>query len=409
MMNSFKKTSLLVAGFALLSTPALAQKKQIRNAGASLSFDGVEYTMEAKNSIDQAYINPLTNNDPQMWLYRAITYARCYNSKNHPLFNGVDLSTSGLAAGTSMVNFYNAPEKKSSDMDYATENLPAVFGAVFNEAIPLQKRKSYDSIVTYFEIAKNLYDRLDTATVRSLANNNLTRSYIDESYFTFVYLMKDETKKEEILNKAYNSGDKRPLIVEALYKMRLAKGDTSGAETIIMNSFNENKNYEYFVLVQNFYIAIDKAEKLFVIVDDLIKNDGSNTAYYYIRGKLHDEINNNHNAALEDYKKAVELDEFNYDAYFDMAVNLINNHTMELRTKKVTARNPEDIKKADEGLKAVYKEAEKYLLIANENIDFSLNDKININKALRTVYQELGDAAKALYYKNMVESLEASR
>ena len=411
MMNKIsKKISLLLLGAVLTTNAANAQKSALRSVGVSLSQvanspDVIDYLIEAKNDIDRAALNEKTKNDPRMYLYKSMVYSRLFFKKGSEIFSGADLSTVGYESALAMQNFLKyTGEKNSEDVNEARLEVTNAFVSIYNESNSLVEKQAYGKLVEYMQISSFLYDNLDTSGIRQLGNNGIDGKSVNYRLMYFATKLEDKKQQEDIFTSAIKSGKGGAIAYEGLANLYLSQKDTAKAETMLSDAFKKNtKNKDIFNVLKNFYIVSGKTDKLLKVVDNLIKEDDGNSAYYYLRGKLRDDVEKNHDAAKSDYLKAIELDDFNYDAYFDLGANLLNYGTQEWRNKKATARSSEEIKAANEGLTKVYKQAEKYLLRANDNRDYTAADKLNLYQSLYIVYLELEDQGKAQYYKNLKE------
>ena len=401
------KIGLMLIGAVFMSNQVLAQNSVLRGVGAALSYaeSDASYLVEAKNGIDKAYKNSKTANSPRMWLYRSMVYSRLSFKKGNARFEGADLSNAGLESGISMKKFLeHTGEKKDDDIEEAEMEAGSAFAATFNEHYAIQNR---DSAIMYLEVANYLFDRIDTGSLRKFANSGITKSSVSDRLMYFVATSDNDETKKRIFSESINSGNVNAVAFEGMAGLLLKEGDTAKAEVMLMDAYQKNAgDKDMFNVLKNFYISSGQTNKLLAVVEEMIKKDESNSSYYYLRGKLRDDVQKEHELARKDYLKAIELDAFNYDAFFDLGANLVSHETMKWRNMKINARTDADIKIANEGLIKVYKQAEEYLLTAAENTKYGIIDKINLYKALNVVYLELDDNGKAQYYKTLAKGLE---
>jgi len=413
--NKISKMAALFVGLACFTQASMAQNNVLRSVGASLQYaqEDMSYLVEAYNDIQKAYRHERTSNSPRMWLYRSMVYSRVWYKRSNGKFASEDLTSAGLTSGVSMQKFYEHPgPKKDDDIYEASLEVGNSFATLYNESNSLLQRGndsliSYDSLVMYMELGSYLFDKLDTSAVRKFSNNGINKSSVTERLMYFVAKSDNIESKKRIFGESIKSGELNAMAYEGLALVYLGEGDTSKAESMLMNAYKSNpQEKEMFNVLKNFYISSNQTNKLLDVVEGMIKIDSTNSSYFYLRGKLRDDVLKEHSLARRDYKKAIELDEFNYDAYFDLGANIVSYETMKWRNMKVNARTEADRNKADEGLLNVYRMAEEYLLIATENTEYGVNDKRNLYQALYVVYSELDNPGKAQYYRSMKEYLE---
>jgi len=76
-----------------------------------------------------------------------------------------------------------------------------------------------------------------------------------------------------------------------------------------------------FQVLVNFFVGIKQEQRLYADVDRQIGIE-PNSRLYYTRAYLN-ENQAKYDAAIADYRKAVEMDEFNYDANFNLGLSLM--------------------------------------------------------------------------------------
>ena len=305
MMNKIsKKISLLLLGAVLTTNAANAQKSALRSVGVSLSQvannpDVIDYLIEAKNDIDRAALNEKTKNDPRMYLYKSMVYSRLFFKKGSEIFSGADLSTVGYESALAMQNFLKyTGEKNSEDVNEARLEVTNAFVSIYNESNSLVEKQAYGKLVEYMQISSFLYDNLDTSGIRQLGNNGIDGKSVNYRLMYFATKLEDKKQQEDIFTSAIKSGKGGAIAYEGLANLYLSKKDTAKAETMLSDAFKKNtKNKDIFNVLKNFYIVSGKTDKLLKVVDNLIKEDDGNSAYYYLRGKLRDDVEKNHEAA----------------------------------------------------------------------------------------------------------------
>ncbi|MEY4709080.1 MAG: hypothetical protein RLZZ512_246 [Bacteroidota bacterium] len=403
-MNKLFKTALglsLTLGFAQCST---AQIKAVNSAEYALMSNSVEDLIIAKEEIDKAKINPKSAELPKMYLVRSDVYARLAGAKNNELLKGLT-DQAGLEAMISVRKFHESTlPKKAEERDNGTALAGNAFAAGYNEAIGYFATKSYDTLCIYYAELIAVYGYLDTAMSNNLANNKITKASLTETYAQVATLHSDQKVKIAILQGLVDKGNVVPAVVEGLSKAYLVAADTVKAENCIRTALAASNNSDaMFQILVNFFVSIKQEQRLYNDVDRQLGID-PNSRLYYTRAYLN-ENQGRYDAAIADYRKAVELDEFNYDANFNLGLGLMKYESRKLYDKRSAAVGAKK-KLVDEELKMLFTDAKKYLERALDNVDYSTADQINICKALKSACLEIGDTAGADKYTSLIKGME---
>ncbi|MFN6317142.1 MAG: tetratricopeptide repeat protein [Bacteroidota bacterium] len=403
-MNNLFKTTFGIAltlGFAQCST---AQIKAVNSAEYALMSNSVEDLITAKEEIDKAKINPKSAELPKMYLVRSDVYARIAGAKNNELLKGLT-DGAGLEAMVSIRKFHESTmPKKAEEKENGTALAGNAFAAGYNEAISFFATKSYDTLCIYYAELISMYGYLDTAMSNNLANNKITKASLTETYAQVATLHSDKSQKIAILQGLVDNGNTVPAIVEGLSKAYLTNGDTVKAENCIRTALVASNNSDgMFQVLVNFFVGIKQEQRLYADVDRQIGIE-PNSRLYYTRAYLN-ENQAKYDAAIADYRKAVEMDEFNYDANFNLGLSLMKYESRKLYDKRSAAVGAKK-KLVDEELKMLFTDAKKYLERALDNVDYSTTDQINICKALKSACLEIGDTAGAEKYTSLIKGME---
>ena len=403
-MNKLFKTALglsLTLGFAQCST---AQIKAVNSAEYALMSNSVEDLIIAKEEIDKAKINPKSAELPKMYLVRSDVYGRLAGAKNNELLKGLT-DQAGLEAMVSVRKFHESTlPKKAEERDNGTALAGNAFAAGYNEAIGYFATKSYDTLCIYYAELIAVYGYLDTAMSNNLANNKITKASLTETYAQVATLHSDQKVKIAILQGLVDKGNVVPAVVEGLSKAYLVAADTVKAENCIRTALAASNNSDaMFQILVNFFVSIKQEQRLFNDVDRQLGID-PNSRLYYTRAYLN-ENQGRYDAAIADYRKAVELDEFNYDANFNLGLGLMKYESRKLYDKRSAAVGAKK-KLVDEELKMLFTDAKKYLERALDNVDYSTADQINICKALKSACLEIGDTAGVEKYTSLIKGME---
>lgn len=403
-MNNLFKTTMglaLTLGFAQCST---AQIKAVNSAEYALMSNTVEDLITAKDEIDKAKINPKSSELPKMYLVRSDVYSRIAGAKGNELLKGLT-DGAGLEAMISIRKFHESTlPKKAEEKETGIALTGNAFAAGYNEGIGFFKSKSYDTLCLYYAELIGIFDYLDTAMSNNLANNNLTKASLTETYAQVASLHSDRSTRIKILQELVDKGNVVPAIVEALSKSYIINGDTAKAEQCIRTALvSANNSDAMFQILVNFFVGIKQEQRLFQDVDRQIGIE-PNSRLYYTRAYLY-ENQAKYDLAIADYRKAVELDEFNYDANFNLGLSLMKYESKKLYDKRSAAVGAKK-KLVDEEFKILFSDARKYLERALDNPNYSTSDQIDICKALKSACLELNDKQGADKYDALIKGMQ---
>ncbi|MEK0421873.1 MAG: hypothetical protein RLZZ161_1724 [Bacteroidota bacterium] len=408
--NNMKKLSLIIAA-CLFTVVVHAQMSKVKSAFYAIEGDksnSAGDVLGGKNYIDEAYNDPKTANNNRMWLARAMVYSRVFNMRGNELLKETSAG-SGLKSGYSMMQFIKSTDKKlPDDVDVASLECATSFGVAFNESEELLGEKKYDDLLEYYKIIIFLYDemvKIDTATINSLEKQNIKRKFLVDRYAHLAMVSTNPAVKKEILQSLIDQGSNSTVVFEAMSKVYMEAGDTAGAEKVIRLGLERapGDNNMFQVLV-NYFVSINKVEKLMSDVNRQIETN-PDSKWYYTRAYLNEQ-GGNYDACIADYQKAVELDEFNYDAQFNLGLSLMKYESKKYYDQMARA-NTAKLKELNAGLKALFGRAKSHLEKASENTAYGIADQINIYKALKQCAVEMGDKAAADAYDIQVKNLES--
>lgn len=185
---------------------------------------------------------------------------------------------------------------------------------------------------------------------------------------------------------------------ELMAQTYLDKPDTTGAIGILKEGFEKYpENSSIMVQLINIYLntSVDDAMKYLTLA---IENDPENATYHFAKGSLYDKLEKTENA-LVCYKKAVELKDDYYDAYYNLGTIYYNLGVQQVDVANAVPTNQpdvydEEIAKADVEFKQAIPYMEKASEINPDDI-FSL-------EALKTLYYRLKVMDK---YDNVMKRL----
>lgn len=420
MNNKFKnmRFKIIASGLILLSFLGVtsvvnAQKRAINSAEFALESQAPEDLIIAQEEIEKAKVHKKTNNSGRMWLVRAKVYNSIYNTRGNELVKPMS-EYAGLKSSRSILNFYKTEDdKKDYDIEESKYVVGNSFATAFNESVTVAQRMEKsdeataalvsDTMVEYYQLMLQMYEKLDTGMINQLKGQQVERQFFVERIAYFALKNSNETKRLEILASLLETETPTAMMVESYSRELLTKGDTLGAKDVIKNALKKtNYNNEIFNVLVNYYITIDQESALMGEIDNQIAEQ-PNSRNYWIRGYLNERAGN-YDEATKDYTKSRELDEYNYDANWNLGVCLMKYETRKILDKKSGADAATKAKLEEQKL-TVFKNAKSYLLFAAENPNYTKDELVNISTAIRTCCLELSDKACAGEQRDKIRSL----
>ncbi len=415
-MNKINIKALFLGLPFILVSACTAQNKAINTAEFSLSSGAVEEIITAKEEIDMAAVNEKTKNAARMYFVKGKVYCRIYEKKGNELIKPYS-HNAGLIAGESFWEFYKHPDpKKSEYKEDADIELRNVFIATFYESQTFSedfikttdvKKKPLiaDTLTVYYRLLLNLYDKLDTATSNDFKRSTVDRKYFIERLAYFAIGNSDIEKRKALLTSLVTEEKPTAAVVEALSRLYLESKDTLKAKEVIKAALvKSNNDNEIFTVLVNFYISAEKENELFADVDNQIKQNPT-SKNYWIRGYLNEQ-RKDYDAAMADYRESKKLDEFNYDACWNLGVALYKFEVRKLNEQKAKTGNVDEKKKLDSKILETFIDAKTNLQFASENTNYKLTELKDIAKALRNVCLELNDKACASEQRDKIRNYD---
>ena len=209
--------------------------------------------------------------------------------------------------------------------------------------------------------------------------------------------MYEEAIKYFSLAEKYNyGGDNLYYYLKNVY---IENGDSLDAEKTLQRGFKKlGSNLIVFELI-NFYINQNKSEEAVEYLKLGLESDPSNKTLYFALGAAYDQLDRV-DEALEAYKKAIELDNTYYDAYYNLGV-MYYNKAVELYKQANDATDNAEYDRLRNEADEVLRNAVHPMERASE-IDDS---KIEVWETLKTIYYRLQMEEKRQDAEKKIEEL----
>ncbi len=402
------KTKIFTIALSLLSVVAIAQKKEVRNAGKAVDKGSFA---EAKTLLSQA--------EPNVNSLKAADQADFYYYKGKAyLGKGETTSTQDLM--TAAEAFKSAEELGHKE---AQSGLEGVTNSLVQSAIKDQNAENFeaaseklytgyqlnpkDTLYLYFAAANaiNAQD-YNTAlkhyeTLRDLGYSGVETEYVATN---------KETGEEEVMSKA-----QRDLMVKAGEYINPETRKTPARTGEIMknialihiNNGDEDKaiaameaakaaNPDDMDLVQSeadMYYRMGDKDKYREIMQGIVAKDPNNPTLLYNLGVTSYEAGDNQ-TAIDYYKKALDIDPEMHNARINIAAAILSKEAEIVEEMNSLGMSKADTKKYDElseQRKVIYKEALPYL----EKVMELDPDNREAMRTTMNIYYQLGDNDKA--------------
>ncbi|MEI7597317.1 MAG: tetratricopeptide repeat protein [Bacteroidota bacterium] len=312
------KKLLFILSICLSVTFANAQKMNVTSAYTYLSRG---YLDKAKDAIDKAVYSPDTKNDAKAWYYRGEIYFRLHTSQNEKYKSLVK-----DALDTAYFSFNNAKDldKEKEFSDGIKNGLIGCSVELYNKGVSKFQSKSYVEAFDIFEkTAKVRYSfgMTDSVYTFALYNGALAAENTKNKEY--------DAKAKDIFKKLYALKYKQAYVFTAMSNYAKADGDTVKYLKIIQQGREAMPdNLELLIAEANIYLQQHKSKEAQDLLKLALQKDPNNAILHMVVGQKYDEAGDFVNAEAE-YKKAVELDQKNFDAIYNLGA-LYFNYALEI-------------------------------------------------------------------------------
>jgi len=371
-----KKTILLL--FSVLAVSySFAQKGKVTTATTLLDAGDV---VKAKEAIDAAITNEKSKDWPKTYIVAAKVYTQLYKKgkdelgaiKASEFYNkAIELDKKGDAEG-----------KKAGKFKQEIGQALLFFGnELTNAGVEAFNKNDYKSAVAAFEnllkLNNNEYavaiqgEKVDSVIIYNTALAAYNGQMWPEAIKYF----------NQAIDIKYGGGD----AVLLLHQVFVNSGDSLKMGDNLIKGFETYPTDDRIITeLINYYLTSNQNDKALGYLNKAIEKDQSNPSFFFARGALNDN-SGSFEAALEDYKKCLEIDPQYYRAlynlgviYFNKGVEQMNEANAETETKKYNAK------------KAVAEETFKVSLPYFEKaLEVEPNDA-GVMESLKTLYYRFG-------------------
>lgn len=402
------KTNLLTIALSLCTMVAIAQKKEIRNAGKAVEKGNYAEAKSYINQAEPALSGAKDKDKADFYLYKGQAYLG--NGENVPV---EDLMTAAEA-------FKQAQQLGNNE---AADGLAGVTNALVQSAINDQNSQNFDKAAEKLYMGYQLNNK-DTVYLYYAASNAINAKNYDkalEYYNTLRQLgftgieteyvaVNKETGEEEVMSKAQRdlmvktgtyinpqdrtSESKSGEIAKNIALILISQGKEEEAKKAMADAKAANPgDLSLLQSEADMYYRMGDKDKYQEIMESILAKDPDNPTLYYNLGVTAFETGDNQKA-IELYKKALELDPKMADARLNIAAAILAEEPAIVEEMNSLGMSKADSKKYDElaeSRKELYRQALPYLE------EVLANDPDN-REALQTtmnIHYQLGNTEKA--------------
>ena len=394
----------LLFGFACFVFVVNAQKHNIVNSSIALKnankTDGEEMVsnlIDAKNYIDEAFLNTSTSDEPKMWNYRAKVYLKIALLKDQKIDNDAIFK-----AKQSHIRCLDRDKKGRVVVRKWTKEEDVVAGLIqcgyklFNMAIDeynnennLEALKLYDEIFEIFD-----YDSED-----QLKRGNITKETVLHNSFFAARRMKDNKRSKVLLQNLIDLNFNDPSIYVHMSDILQEEGNDDDALKYLSLGRDYFENDPVLINSQiNLYIKLNRTDELIDKLSDAIELDDMNDLLFFNRATVYDQ-KGMLDEAIIDYKKSIELNPDNFNSNYNLGALFFN--------RGVELRNEANNSSSDKLYNKLKKESEVFFDDALPFLETSLsldpNDK-NTLLSLKQLYYLKGDYKKSKEMDGLIKS-----
>ena len=395
-------TALLVA----ITSIALAQSHNITSAAILLQQYNSEKDIsiqalkikEAKDFIDQAFVNESTSNDPKMWNYRAPIYLQI--ALKEPSLDEDAI----LKATEAHIKSLQKDEKGRVIVRKWTTEEDILAGLIqcgyklFNLAIDKYNAKDYTGALKYYNA---IFDIIPLDAEDQLKRGNITKETILYNSFFASSKMKDNATSKKLLQQLIDINFNEPAIYIHMSNVYLEDKNTDKALEYLKLGRNMFEGDQSLINTEiNLYIQLGRTSELIEKLGEAIALDSENDLLYFNRGTIYDQEGDFVNAE-KDYKASLAINPDAFGTNYNLGA-LYFNAGVAINNKANDTSNNKQFEKLKKEAEASFAKALPFLETAYE---LNGEDK-NTLLSLKQLYYLNGDYKKSEEMKKQIEELK---
>ena len=394
----------LFFGFACFVFVVNAQKHNIVNSSIALKnankTDGEEMVsnlIDAKNYIDEAFLNTSTSDEPKMWNYRAKVYLKIALLKDQKIDNDAIFK-----AKQSHIRCLDRDKKGRVVVRKWTKEEDVVAGLIqcgyklFNMAIDEYNNENNSKALKLYD---EIFEIFDYDSEDQLKRGNITKETVLHNSFFAARRMKDNERSKVLLQNLIDLNFNDPSIYVHMSDILQEEGNDDDALKYLSLGRDYFENDPVLINSQiNLYIKLNRTDELIDKLSDAIELDDMNDLLFFNRATVYDQ-KGMLDEAIIDYKKSIELNPDNFNSNYNLGALFFN--------RGVELRNEANNSSSDKLYNKLKKESEVFFDDALPFLETSLsldpNDK-NTLLSLKQLYYLKGDYKKSKEMDGLIKS-----
>lgn len=331
---------------------------------------------KALADIEKATEHKKTKDKAKTWFYRGVIYQ---DMIGNPIYNKMTDENTPMVI---LESFDKTVELDGQNGEFAKqvpERKQMLYGQVLNQAVEFHNNQDWANAIEKYELAHKISPE-DTTAVLYAAYASTADNKYDQAIGFYDELLKMGHKTEDV----YKA------------KVQLQQATEASDDAVmatLADGLKAHPNSVYLMQEElKYYLKNDRADEALARLDNAIAADPKNASLYAVKGNLL-ERKKDLEGATQVYKKAIEIDPNNFDAYYNLGV-MEYNKGAEVNNKaaKMDYRTYQKQGKALEATaKKHYQEALPYFEKAHQ---IQPEDKSTIQN-LVNIYTRLGRKADA--------------
>ena len=353
---------------------------------------------EAKQYIDEAYLNEKTSNDPKMWNYRAPIYLTIALKEssldNEAILKATDSYIKCLQRGKKnriVVRKWTSEEDVLSGLIQCGYKL-------FNDAIEKYNNEDYSGSIKYYN---KIFDIIPLDSEDQLKRGNITKETILYNSFFASNKMNNNELSKKILQELIDINFNEPAIFIHMSNIFIAEDNSNKAIEYLSYGRELFEDDQSLINAEiNLYIQLGRTSELIVKLTEAILIDEENDLLYFNRGTIFDQ-NGDFSKAESDYLNAININPESFGANYNLGA-LYFNSGVSKNNKANDSSNNNTYKKLKKEADIDFSKALPYLETAYE---LEPEDK-NTMLSLKQLYYLNGDYEKSNEMKKNISNLK---
>ncbi|RIJ41635.1 tetratricopeptide repeat protein [Pontibacter oryzae] len=258
---------------------------------------------KALTDIEKATEHKKTMDKAKTWFYRGVIMQ---DMIGNPIYGKM---TDDKTPITILESFDKAVELDGQNGEYGKqvpERKQMLYGQVLNQAVEFHNNQDWSNAISKYELAHKISPE-DTTAVLYAAYASTADNKYDQAIGFYDELIKMGHKTEDVFKA----------------KIQLQQATEASDDAVmatLANGLKEHPNSVYLMQEElKYYLKNDRADEAMDKLDKAIAADPSNASLYAVKGNLM-ERKKDFEGAKKTYKKAIEVDANNFDAYYNLGV-----------------------------------------------------------------------------------------